>query len=46
MTVEEFLKQKEEEEIANKAKTNGNTPEIQVDQMIKARRRKRTRLLI
>lgn len=29
MTVEEFLKQKEEEEIANKAKTNGITPEIQ-----------------
>lgn len=29
MTVEEFLKQKEEEEIANKAKTNGLSPEIQ-----------------
>lgn len=29
MSVEEFLKQKEEEEIANKAKTNGLSPEIQ-----------------
>lgn len=29
MTVEEFLKQKEEEEVASKAKTNGITPEIQ-----------------